>query len=351
MTQFLRNAWYVAAWSGEVERLLLARRLLDTPVVLYRTEDGRPVALHDRCPHRFAYLSKGKLVGDAVECGYHGLRFDGAGACVRSPYTDRPPPNARVTSFPIVERHGAVWIWPGDPQRADEGLIPDHSHLVNPKYGQALGHDMFGGHYLLGVDNLMELTHLYFLHTSTIGGGREDGTPPDGETYTVEQIGQRIRSRTFTPGHRRTGVISDGVDADAELIDRWNDVWWDAPSGMRFDICSTPAGGPRDVEPYMVQSHFITPQTASSSHYFWAASRTFDLGAEADARYTQFFGNIFRTEDRPMIEDIQAQMGGEDLLDLKPVILPRDKGHLLARQIVARLVDEELRQALAPAAE
>jgi vanillate O-demethylase monooxygenase subunit len=339
---FLKNAWYVAAWSEEVSRALLARRLLDIPVVLYRTEDGAPVALHDRCPHRFAYLHTGKLVGDAVECGYHGLRFDRSGACVRSPYTDRPPPNANVESFPVVERHGAIWFWPGERAAVDEALIPEHPHLVDPQYGQAKGHDMFAGNYLLGVDNLMELTHLFFLHTSTIGAGREDGRPPGGETYEVEMIGETaLRSRTFTPGHPRTTAISDGVDDKAELIDRWNEIRWDAPSNMRFDICSTPAGGPREAPPYMVQSHFITPETGRSSHYFWAASRTFDLGPEADARYVEFFGNIFRTEDRPMLEDIQAQMGKEDLFDLKPVILPRDKGAVLARQTVARLIQRE----------
>ena len=347
MAEFLLEAWYAAAWSGEVGRALLGRRLLDVPVVLFRAEDGRPMALHDRCPHRFAYLHTGKLVGDVVECGYHGLRFDGAGACVRSPYTDRIPPNAKVRAFPVVERHGVIWFWPGDPGRADESLIPDHAHLLDPRFGQVRGHDLFDGHYLLGVDNLMELTHLYFLHTSSIGGGREDGKPPAGEEYSVEQRGERsIHSRTFTPGHPRLSVIGDGVEDRVERIDRWNDLSWDAPSHMRFNLCSTPAGGPRDVEPYMVQSHFVTPQTATTSHYFWAASRTFDLGEEADARYTEFFGNIFRSEDRPMLEDIQAQMGGEDLFDLKPVILPRDGGAILARQMLARLIQAERSKAL-----
>lgn len=342
MSDFLLNAWYVAAWSGEVGRSLLGRRLLDTPVVLYRTEAGEVVALHDRCPHRFAYLSTGKLVGDAVECAYHGLRFDGSGACVRSPYTDRIPPNARVRRFPVVERHGTIWIWFGGEAGADEALIPDHGHLVDERYGQVRGHDMFGASYLLGVDNLMELTHLYFLHTSTIGGGRPDGSPPAGETFTVEQRGERaIRTRTFTPAHPRLTVLGDGVEEGVERIDRWNDLDWQAPSAMRFNLCSTPAGGPQEVAPYMVQSHFITPETGKSSHYFWAASRTFDLGPEADARLTEFFGSIFRSEDRPMIEDIAAQMGDADLFDLKPVILPRDGGAILARQMIARLIEQE----------
>ncbi len=350
MTDFVLNAWYAAAWSHELGRSLLARRLVDKSVVLYRTEAGEPVALHDVCPHRFAFLHAGKLVGDAVECAYHGLRFDPAGRCVRSPYTDRPPANARVEAYPVIERHGVIWIWPGARDQADEALIPDHPHLVDPRYGQVTGHDMFAADYLLGVDNLMELTHLFFLHTSSIGGGRPDGSPPPGETYEVEQLGRRLRSHTYTPGHARSEVISDGVGAEADRIDRWNDTWWDAPSNMRFDLFSTPTGGPRDVEPYMAQSHLITPETATSSHYFWAASRTFDLGPEADARYTQFFGNIFRTEDRPMIEGISANMAGADLFDLKPVILPRDKGAVLARQVVARLVAEEQARGV-PAAE
>jgi phenylpropionate dioxygenase-like ring-hydroxylating dioxygenase large terminal subunit len=347
LSPFVLNAWYAAAWADEVGRSLLARRILDVPVVLWRTLDGEAVALHDRCPHRSAHLSAGKLVGDEVECAYHGLRFDAGGACTLSPFADRPPPNATARKLPLVERHATLWIWMGDEAAADPALIPHHPHLADAAYGQVKGHDKFAANYMLGVDNLMELTHLFWLHPSTIGGDRQPGPAP-GETYDVRQEGERrIVTTTFTPNNPRAKSISDGVGDEAEAIDRWNDTTWDLPSNMRFDIGSVAAGGGRDVPPYMVQSHFLTPETATSGHYFWAASRTFDLGAEADARYTQFFGDIFRGEDRPMLEAIQRQMGEADFWALKPVILPRDGGAVLARRLVERQLAREAKTAMA----
>jgi phenylpropionate dioxygenase-like ring-hydroxylating dioxygenase large terminal subunit len=88
MSEFLWNAWYVAALSSEVgPAALFARRLLDKPVLLYRTEqDGTPVAMLDRCLHRFSYLSKGRRRGDEIECLYPGLRFAHDGRCTRRPF-------------------------------------------------------------------------------------------------------------------------------------------------------------------------------------------------------------------------------------------------------------------------
>ena len=123
---FLRNCWYVAAWDHEVTRMNLLRRvLLDEPVVFYRTEDGRPVALADRCCHRHAPLSRGRLRGDALECPYHGFTYDPSGACILVPGQANIPPGARVRSYPVVERYNLVFIWTGDPDKADPKLILD----------------------------------------------------------------------------------------------------------------------------------------------------------------------------------------------------------------------------------
>src|SRR5512134_1088063 len=126
---FLRNAWYAAGFSDEFGRALLARTFLSEAVVLYRTEDGRPVAFEDRCAHRRLPLSMGRLVGDEIECGYHGLVYDCSGTCVKIPGQPRAsiPPGARVRSYPVVDRHHYLWIWMGDPARADATLIPDYS--------------------------------------------------------------------------------------------------------------------------------------------------------------------------------------------------------------------------------
>lgn len=124
--KLLRNTWYAAAWSRDVGVDFSTRELLGEPMLLYRKHDGAPVAMIDRCPHRFAPLSMGKRVGDGVECGYHGLQFDCSGDCSKNPHGDgRIPPGARVRSFPAEDRYGLVWIWAGEPSRADASLIPD----------------------------------------------------------------------------------------------------------------------------------------------------------------------------------------------------------------------------------
>ena len=130
---FLRNAWYVAAWGDELAAgALFQRTILGESVLLYREPDGTAVALGNRCPHRFAPLHLGKLRGDRVECGYHGLQFDSQGHCVHNPHSQGSPRrSAQVKSYPVLERHRALWIWMGDPQRAESGSIPDYSFLTS----------------------------------------------------------------------------------------------------------------------------------------------------------------------------------------------------------------------------
>lgn len=117
---FLRDYWYAAGFSEEVGRDFLARTYLNEDVVIFRKEDGTPVALENRCAHRRLPLSMGKLIGDTVECGYHGLLYDCEGACIKIPGQDRIPRGTAVRSYPIVDRHRYLWIWMGDPGRADE---------------------------------------------------------------------------------------------------------------------------------------------------------------------------------------------------------------------------------------
>ncbi|OJY71639.1 MAG: hypothetical protein BGP16_13655 [Sphingobium sp. 66-54] len=344
MSPFILNTWYVAACDDEVgEEALFARRLLDQPVLLYRTGHGEPVAMLDRCPHRFAYLSKGRRIGDEVECLYHGLRFGPDGLCTRSPYQKTPPARARVRSFPVVERHRLIWIWMGDPERADPALIPDHSHLDDESLRPLVWHVAFDGNWQLGNDNLMELTHLFWLHTSTIGGWKPDAGATPGETYHARVEEGRVHSRTFVPNITRPPVFDNGVPA-GQPFDQWNDTEWVAPANMTFTMGAVPVGAPAVTNrPYMVQSHCITPETATRSHYFSGLARIFqrDGGPEVDARLIAFFKGIFEREDGPIMADVQEQMGDADLFDLDPLILPRDAGAILARRMVAQRLAEE----------
>ena len=154
---FVRNAWYVAAWETEIGNAPLARTILNEPVVMFRTPDGI-AALEDRCCHRALPLSMGKVVGDKIQCGYHGLEFDGSGACVRVPGQSKVPPGAEVRAYPVLQKYGWVWIWTGDPAKADPNHIPDWWWLESPEWKTIPGRDGTPMHleanYLLVSDNL-----------------------------------------------------------------------------------------------------------------------------------------------------------------------------------------------------
>ena len=166
---YLREAWYCAAWADEVTRKPLGRRILDIPVLLFRTEDGQPVAIGDRCPHRFAPLSGGELVGDVIRCPYHGLEFDVSGQCVANPHGNRSiPPRAKVAAFPVVERQHAIWIWMGSPEAADFSKLTDLELVAGHEQQFVSGHIRMTLNYLLIADNLLDLTHAPYLHGADI---------------------------------------------------------------------------------------------------------------------------------------------------------------------------------------
>src|SRR5258708_6151904 len=162
--------WYMAAWPGEVVYgRLLGRTIANRPLVLFRKEDGTPVAMGDRCPHRFAPLHMGRQVGDAIQCGYHGLEFGPDGRCSRNPHGGRSKPSAAVVpTFPIVERHGMLWIWVG-PNEASEALIPEAFSFVGDQHrGHARGYIHVAANYLLLLDNLMDTSHGLYLHRGSL---------------------------------------------------------------------------------------------------------------------------------------------------------------------------------------
>jgi phenylpropionate dioxygenase-like ring-hydroxylating dioxygenase large terminal subunit len=167
---FPRNYWYVAAWDHEVRRQELFRRVIcGEPIVFYRREDGSPAALEDRCCHRHMPLSEGRLRGDTIECAYHGLTYDASGACIRVPSQASVPPNARVRAYPVAERHHWIWIWMGDPKLADPDLIEDF-HWMEDADWRAKGERLdLAANYRLLIDNLLDLTHLQFVHPTTLG--------------------------------------------------------------------------------------------------------------------------------------------------------------------------------------
>ena len=151
---YVRNAWYVAGWSDDLETgVPFGIRILGEPVVIYRGGGGRLAALEDRCVHRLAPLSLGRCEGDNLRCMYHGLLFDADGKVVEIPGQELVPPQAKVRSYPAVDRHSWLWVWMGDPELADEGLIPPAVGFDDPDY--ILGRGCHVDHLLLRLDDLL----------------------------------------------------------------------------------------------------------------------------------------------------------------------------------------------------
>lgn len=188
---FIQNAWYPVAHSKEVGRKILARRICDEPLVMFRTQDGTPAILEDLCCHRLLPLSHGKLNGDNLVCGYHGMEFNAAGACVNIPCQERINPNAKVKSYPTVERHNFVWTWIGDESLADPDEIPDFSWNDSPDWRGDSDSMLLQCDYRLLIDNLLDLSHESYVHWrweyEEIAKAPIK-TTQDGETVTVSRV-------------------------------------------------------------------------------------------------------------------------------------------------------------------
>jgi phenylpropionate dioxygenase-like ring-hydroxylating dioxygenase large terminal subunit len=333
------NCWYVAAWASEVSKQPLRRKLLGEAVVLYRSESGDAVALRDRCPHRFAPLSRGKVSGDNINCGYHGLAFNREGVCVKSAFSEKVP-RLSVRAFPVVERDNIIWIWPGD-QPADPSRVPDFAFQVPSAERRILtGYTVMKANYLLGSDNLMDLSHIEFVHTGTFAG---DGVIFRGE-HKITAEGDSLKSDWFMPAIEPPQWAKSRYPDCPTIVDHWLDMHWTAPACMRLDVGIAPAGQGRSEGFVSSQAHILTPETESTTHYFWSASRTHDLdSAEVDAKILDSLRAAFDAEDKPMIEAVQEEMGSESFWALKPYALGIDAGGVRVRRKVEALIANELR--------
>ena len=338
MNGFVRDAWYMAGWSEELGDGLLARRIAGRNLVLYRGEDGAPVALDDRCPHRFAPLSRGRRQGDGIACGYHGLVFDRSGACIANPFSARTPARAAVRSWPLQERDGIAWLWRGEPEAADAGLIPDFSMLAESPFSRTLhGYVLMQANYEYGTDNLMDLSHIEFVHTGSFAG---QGVIFAG-TYEVLQDGETLRSNWWMPGVKAPGHTA-GVYPPDLLTDHWLEMRWNAPASMHLEIGATPAGQPREGGVIVQQAHILTAATEGTTHYFWATTVGAPPGApDMSETVRRLMSQAFDVEDKPMIEAAYANLQGEDFWDQPPVSIGVDRGRILARRKIQALLERE----------
>lgn len=336
---FIRNCWYPAIWSDELTEQPIVRTFLNEEVALYRTDDGRPIALTNSCPHRFAALGNGKVRNDALACPYHGLRFGPDGKCVHNPHG--PISGAmRVDSYPLHETYGVIWIWMGNSTQADPELLPDTSRLTDPEIDWVRGSLHVKGNYQLVIDNLLDLSHVEFLHPFLAVA--EDDTPI---AYSAEQrTDGGVTSHYIRRGSMKAGVTAALWKEAPDRIDMTVQMTWRAPANLyQENMFAAPDGSNVTGGPLFLPAfHLITPESAQTSHYLWAVGRNMMCGNEiASAGVRQGIEGAFMGEDEPMIADVQQRMGDRALMEMKPLLLSIDKAAVLARRAVdARLRSE-----------
>ena len=345
---FLYNAWYAAGWSERLGDTPTRITILGEPVALYRGEDGAAAALGDICPHRFASLSQGRIVGEVLQCPYHGLRFDRAGACVHNPHGEgMVPPGARVRAYPLVERHHALWIWPGDPALADPDLIPDISVYDRDDIASSRDYLHVAADYRLVNDNLLDLTHAAFLHPFLASEEFASRS-----RTKVEQDGRIIRSMMWNDNETITPLFELVWDGEGDRVDLRSHMHWTAPSSLLLDVGVTAVGADPMDGPWLPSAHLLTPETETTTHYFWMVGRNRQLdNAELGRIIHGGIKQAFETEDEPMITQVSANMAGREFWSLHPAILAGDAAAVRARRLLAKLIREEEQPVVAEAAE
>lgn len=344
---FLRNSWYAAAWDREVGRAPLARTLLNDPILFYRRDDGTPVALEDRCCHRHVPLSKGTIEGDDVRCGYHGLRFDPAGICVEIPGQASIPHDARIRSYPVVERWNLLWIWMGDPARADKAAIPDWWWCDHPDWTVARPDMLYVKcNYQLINDNVLDVTHLVYVHANSIGNKAISEFPVTTEREeNLVRMSRMILDRPPPPLYRDVGNFKSNVD-------RWQIVEHTPPSFTvnKAGCAELGTGGfqaPPDKRIDVLALSAPTPETENSTHYFFCFPRAFRLDDPAmDPVFYEEFVRVFK-EDVTILEAQQHAL--EARSDRPQVNIKVDAAPMAARRLLAEMIAAEQRAALVPA--
>lgn len=337
VTPLIRNCWYVAGRAGELGRTPLARKLLGTDVVLWRTGAGAPVAMRNRCAHRSFPLVRGKLVGDRIVCGYHGMEYGSDGVCTHMPALTHTPSTASVRTYPTVDRGPITWIWMGSPDLADEALIPDTSWLHDPAWGTVTGGFHIKSDYVAMHENLIDQTHFPFLHPGTVG------TPEYARSkLTVSTEGNQVVIRRELKNSPPPSIYGKPAGIMHKMVHRTSEARFVTPAlhtaYARVRMVDPDPGQP-ELYRYNI-THVFTPETNNSIHYWWFNSRDYGLD---DVGIDTF---MLGAHTQAYLEDVEAlqwinevvRSDGEEQCDLS---FAPDKPGLMARRIMYRLAMKE----------
>ena len=333
---FVRNQWYVASWDYEIDRAPLARTICGEHIMLYRKFDRSVVAMHDACPHRLLPLSMGIKEGDNIRCRYHGLLIDPQGRAIEMPVRgERPHKSICARVYPVLERHRFVWLWIGDPDRADPALIPDFWPCSHADWNFDGDYYHLKCDYRLVIDNLMDLTHETYTHQGSIGQQEILDVPIETRTEGNSVIVSRWMSGIEAPPFWRNALKQEG------LVDRWQVCHFLPPSSVIIDVGvapvsvgSTLAKHDLGVRGFVIDA--LTPESDTSCHYFWGMTRNFDTqDVGFTARLKKQQAAVF-LEDVAVLEAQQASVLANPQSKMRAFGI--DSGGVRARHVIERMI-------------
>ena len=340
-TPLIKNCWYVLDWSEEIKRELKNRMVLNQDLVYFRGNDNDVSVLQNRCAHRGFPLHRSKLCDDdTIQCGYHGLTYNQQGKCVKIPSdAENKNPKISIQSYPVIERYPMVWIWPGNPRKANPDLIPDYNWVNGENWGYGKGNFHVKGNYLAIHENLLDLTHFQFLHGAVLGSPGQTESKidvlVDGNTVDTQRVN---RGDPVPLLHKEATGLGDVP------ILRYASAKFETPGFHRgngkFEDPSGSNNGRIEYHPRIL--HFITPETQYTSFYWWIFARDFNPKDKIlDTFYTSETNKVFE-EDKEAIEWIEELWANEDRPDYREKHVPSDEGAVKMRRIVAQLSAEEI---------
>jgi phenylpropionate dioxygenase-like ring-hydroxylating dioxygenase large terminal subunit len=333
---YMYDSWYVAAFAEEVTRTPMQRRLLNVPVVLYRTEAGNPVALSDVCPHRRAPLHLGQMHGDTIACPYHGLRFDPSGKCVHNPNFNNSAPAIRAKRYPAVERDDMIWLWMGAEETADpKTILPFDAVVGSDRRTVVRGYLNIKASEPLISDNLLDLSHAEFLHPFLANPGFNSRLQ-----QSVREEGDTVFSLYAINDEPLTPILAQLWEkTPIPRADMRFDMRWDPPSCLLLEIGATPPGRDKSEGVTAWASHLLTPETESTTHYFWTFARDSKLNDDSFSdRLRVGISQAFIAEDAPIIEWQQRYASEAGAPPVPRRLLPGDRGGARARLVVERIL-------------
>ena len=337
---FLKNCWYVAGWSKDYKAELRPQKILGENIVFYRQRDGKAVALEDACPHRKLPLSQGQLCDDTVICGYHGLTFDGSGTCVDAPtQRDNIPKRATVKSYPVIDRYRLLWIWMGDLEKANSDDIFNIENFDNPEWGYTEGGMLLiECNYLWVVDNLLDPSHVTWVHVSSFAGAGTDDQPLD-----LEKTDKGVITSRWIYDQPPSAYYKDLLKFEGNCDRKQHYEMFIPGIALNMSIYTPPGTGgpgkpPVDKTYINISYNFMTPVDECNTQYIWFQHRNTDPVDAAISEKMNAGAKMAFLEDKVILESVQK---GMDKMATPNIDLGLDAGAKLFRLKLQRLIEQD----------